>query len=91
MVLGDVNPGAELVVHGSAVIWGRLRGSVHAGAGGDAEAVVCALEIAPMRLQIADQVLGATPDGEPDGPGMAMIRDGGIVVETWQPAGTGQA
>jgi septum site-determining protein MinC len=91
VVLGDVNPGAELVIHGSAVIWGRLRGSVHAGAGGDADAVVCALEIAPMRLQIADQVLGATPDGEPDGPGMAMIRDGTIVVETWQPAGTGQA
>src|SRR5574340_73775 len=60
VVMGDVNPGAELVVHGSAVIWGRLRGMVHAGSAGDAEAVICALEFAPTRLQIADEVLDAS-------------------------------
>ena len=91
VVLGDVNPGAELVVQGSIIIWGRLRGAVHAGSDGDADAVVCALEIAPMRLQIADQVW-EKPEGDLEArPGMALIRDGGIVVEAWQPAGTGQA
>jgi septum site-determining protein MinC len=91
VVLGDVNPGAELVVQGSVIIWGRLRGAVHAGSGGDADAVVCSLEIAPMRLQIADQVW-ERPAGDLEGrPGMALIRDGGIVIEAWQPAGTGQA
>jgi len=91
VVLGDVNPGAELVVQGSAIIWGRLRGAVHAGSAGDAEAVVCALEIAPMRLQIAGEIL-QSPAGNPEGrPGMALIRDGSIVLEEWQPAGTGQA
>jgi len=91
VVLGDVNPGAELVVQGSVIIWGRLRGAVHAGSGGDAEAVVCSLEIAPMRLQIADQVW-ERPTGDLESrPGMAIIRDGGIVIEAWQPAGTGQA
>ena len=32
VVLGDVNPGAEVVAGGSVVVWGRLRGVVHAGA-----------------------------------------------------------
>jgi septum site-determining protein MinC len=91
VVLGDVNPGAELVVQGSVIIWGRLRGAVHAGSGGDANAVVCSLEIAPMRLQIADQAW-EKPAGDLEArPGMALIRDGGIVIEAWQPAGTGQA
>jgi septum site-determining protein MinC len=91
VVLGDVNPGAELVVQGSVIIWGRLRGAVHAGSGGDADAVVCSLEIAPMRLQIADQVWDK-PAGDLEArPGTARIRDGGIVIEAWQPAGSGQA
>ena len=89
VVLGDVNPGAELVVQGSVIIWGRLRGAVHAGSGGDADAVVCSLEIAPMRLQIADQVWDK-PAGDLEArPGTARIRDGGIVIEAWQPAGSG--
>jgi septum site-determining protein MinC len=91
VVLGDVNPGAELVVQGSVIIWGRLRGAVHAGSGGDADAVVCSLEIAPMKLQIADHVW-ERPAGDLEArPGMALVRDGGIVIEAWQPAGTGQA
>jgi len=89
VVLGDVNPGAEMVVQGSVIIWGRLRGAVHAGSGGDADAVVCSLEIAPMRLQIADQVWDK-PAGDLEArPGTARIRDGGIVIEAWQPAGSG--
>ncbi|MFH1186041.1 MAG: septum site-determining protein MinC [Chloroflexota bacterium] len=90
VVLGDVNPGAELVVDGSAIVWGRLRGAVHAGAAGDAEAVVCALEFAPMRLQIAGEVLDPSAGGTEGGPAMAVIRDGSLVLEPWQPAGTAQ-
>jgi len=91
VVLGDVNPGAELVVQGSAIVWGRLRGAVHAGSTGDVEAVVCALEIAPMRLQIADQALETAAIDHEEGPTMVRIRDGGIKVEAWQSAGAGQA
>ena len=35
IVIGDVNPGAEIVSTGDIVVWGRLRGMVHAGADGD--------------------------------------------------------
>jgi septum site-determining protein MinC len=90
VVLGDVNPGAELVVHGSAVIWGRVRGMVHAGSAGDIEAVICALEFAPTRLQIADEALDASGEAIFLEPGTARIRNGSLVLEAWQAAGTGQ-
>jgi septum site-determining protein MinC len=90
VVLGDVNPGAEVIVHGSAIIWGRLRGTVHAGSAGDMEATICALEFAPTRLQVADEVLDASGEAIFLEPGTARIRNGSLVLEAWQAAGTGQ-
>ncbi len=90
VVLGDVNPGAEIVAEGSIIVWGHLRGSVHAGSAGDTESVVCALELAPMRLEIADASLERTGADPPDGSGTAFIEDQGIVIEPWQSSsGTG--
>lgn len=47
VIIGDVNPGAQVVASGDVVVWGRLRGLVHAGAEGNEEAVVCALDLSP--------------------------------------------
>jgi septum site-determining protein MinC len=89
VVLGDINPGAELVVQGSVIIWGHLRGAVHAGSAGDSEAVVCALELGAVRLQIADRLLDGSENPAQPGPAKASIRDGGIVVESWESAAAG--
>jgi septum site-determining protein MinC len=53
VVLGDVNPGAELVASGDILVFGALRGVAHAGAQGDATAKVYALELAATQLRIA--------------------------------------
>lgn len=53
VVIGDVNPGAELVATGDIVIFGALRGTAHAGAQGDTAARVYALELQPTQLRIA--------------------------------------
>jgi len=53
VVVGDVNPGAELVASGDIVVFGALRGTAHAGAQGDAAARVYALELAATQLRIA--------------------------------------
>ena len=53
VVVGDVNPGAEIVATGDIVVFGALRGTAHAGAQGDASARVYALELAPTQLRIA--------------------------------------
>lgn len=85
VVIGDVNPGAEIVASGDVIVWGRLRGLVHAGALGDETAVICALELTPTQLRIADQI-AISPD-EKRGraiPEQAAIRSGQIVAEMWQ-------
>ncbi len=89
VILGDVNPGAEVVAQGNVVIWGRLRGSVHAGTGGEPETVVCALSFAPMRLQIADQLLSFQDESEAGIAGIALIRDGRVEVESWEAGAPG--
>ncbi|HAF62553.1 MAG TPA: septum site-determining protein MinC, partial [Anaerolineaceae bacterium] len=53
VVLGDVNPGAEIMADGNVIIWGCVRGQVTAGAKGDKQAVICALELKPIQVQIA--------------------------------------
>jgi septum site-determining protein MinC len=85
VIIGDVNPGAEIVAGGSVVVWGRLRGTVHAGAQGDESAVVCALDLAPMQLRIAGRIaISPTRQGEPR-PEMAVLRDGVLHAELWKP------
>lgn len=84
IVVGDVNPGAELVAGGSVVVWGRMRGVVHAGAEGNQQAVVCALDLMPTQLRIA--MISAAPIGrkrKPQ-PEIARVQDGQIIIEAWK-------
>jgi septum site-determining protein MinC len=83
VVLGDINPGAEVIAAGSVVVWGRLRGVVHAGAEGDASAMVCALDMTPTQLRIASYI-AVTPQrkGKPH-PEIAKIIEGQVVAEPW--------
>jgi septum site-determining protein MinC len=90
IVLGDVNPGAEIVAGGSVVVWGRLRGAVHAGVDGDDKAVVCALEMDPTQLRIAGQLMTQTPKKAVFGrqkaePVMVSVQNGALMQEPWNP------
>jgi septum site-determining protein MinC len=85
VVMGDVNPGAEIIAVGDIIVWGKLRGNVHAGADGDESAVVCALDMTPTQLRIASYITISPPDKRrKPRPEMASIRDEQIVVEGWQ-------
>jgi septum site-determining protein MinC len=84
-ILGDVNPGGQIVAGGDVVIWGKLRGTVHAGASGDDTAVVCALTLTPTQLRIGSRI-ARSPEGEPrdeDLPEIARVHDDRILVEPW--------
>lgn len=85
IILGDVNPGAEVVADGSVIIWGRLRGAVQAGVEGDASAVVCALEFSPTHLRIANFTLAVQSRKGKTGPETARVKDGTILLESWNP------
>lgn len=82
-IIGDVNPGAEVIAGGSVVVWGRLRGSAHAGALGDDSAVVCAIELTPTMLRIGAAV-ARPPESRPAGPELAHVTVHGIEVEPWE-------
>lgn len=85
VIVGDVNPGAEIIAGGDVVVWGKLRGLVHAGAHGNSGAIICALELIPTQLRIADTI--AIPPGERQRqavPEMASVHGDRIVAEVWQ-------
>ena len=86
IVMGDVNPGAEIIAGGNVIVWGRLRGSIHAGAAGDTSAVVCALEMKPTYVRIASSVtFTPQPKKGKQQPEMVTNRDGNIIAEVWKP------
>ncbi len=84
VVMGDINPGAEMIAGGDVIVWGALRGMVHAGYPDNENAVVCSLMLAPVQLRIA-HLLSRPPEGyeAQARPEVATIRNGQIVVEAW--------
>ncbi len=84
VVLGDINPGAEIVAGGDIIVWGVLRGMVHAGYPDNQQALVCSLHMAPVQLRIA-HLLSRPPEGSEvqPRPEVAAIKQGQIVVEAW--------
>jgi len=84
VVLGDVNPGAEIVAEGNVIIWGRLRGMVHAGSKGNKNAVICALDLSPTQLRIAEEVSAVLKPQENPKPEIARINKAGkLQAEFW--------
>ena len=89
VVIGDVNPGAEIVAEGNVIVWGKLRGVVAAGVKGDPKAFISALELLPMRLDIGDQSVNPADRKESGKPEVAYLHNGSIVIEAWQSGSTG--
>ncbi len=92
VVLGDINPGAEVSATGNIIVMGALRGVVHAGAGGDEDAVVLAFRLQPTQLRIANHIT-RPPDNETldaNHPEMARIKDGIVTIEAFQIGGERQ-
>ncbi len=83
-LIGDVNPGAEVIAGGNVVVWGRLRGLVHAGALGDATAIICALELRPTQIRIADLIVRSPDHNKTNRPEFARIANGAIIVDHWE-------
>ena len=85
VVIGDVNPGAEVEATGNIIILGNVRGVVHAGAGGNKEASVIALNFAPTQLRVADIITrkaerhGRAAAG--NSPEIAYLKGDSIIIE----------
>ncbi len=76
VILADVNPGAEIIADGDIMVWGSLRGLAHAGAGGDIQATIIALNLESPRIQIGPYI-GMAPKAKKRGkssrPGPTLV------------------
>lgn len=82
VVVGDVNPGAEIKAGGNIIVLGQLKGMAHAGCKGDTEAFVTAIFMAPVQLRIADIITRFPEENKkgPKPPEYAFIQNGQIFV-----------
>ncbi|MFP4020896.1 MAG: septum site-determining protein MinC [Halanaerobium sp.] len=83
VIVGDVNPGAEVIAGGDIIVFGRLRGVVHAGAGGSKDSQVAALKLDPTQLRIASLIARSPDDSDSSKlqAERAYIEDDQIMVE----------
>lgn len=87
LVLGDVNPGAQVSAGGHVMVWGRLRGIAHAGQSGDRAACVVALHLHPLQIRIADLVARGPVEAPPAGLAeKAHLVDGRIQIDPADPS-----
>ena len=59
IIFGDLNPGGKAIAAGDILVWGRLRGIAHAGAQGNIQCRITALQMEFTQLRIADAVARA--------------------------------
>jgi len=56
VIAGDVNAGARIISQGNVIVLGTLQGNAYAGAAGNQNCFIAALEMSPAQLQIGDIV-----------------------------------
>lgn len=89
VVIGDVNPGAEIVAEGSVVVWGRVRGMIHAGSKGDRSAFICALDLSATQIRIAGESSATLKPQKDPRPEVASVNgEGKLQAELWHPGET---
>lgn len=84
IIIGDVNPGAKVVSKGNIIILGSLKGNVFAGATGNVNSFVVALDMRPVQIRIGD-IIARSPD-KPVKTAVketkiAFVEDGNIYIE----------
>lgn len=80
ILVGDVNPGGSIIADGDILVWGRLRGLAQAGANGNEQCIVMALQMEPTQIRIADWV-ARSPEPLPEFyPEVAYVSPEGIRI-----------
>ncbi|HWT27292.1 MAG TPA: septum site-determining protein MinC [Mobilitalea sp.] len=84
IIIGDVNHGARVVSKGNIIVLGSLKGTAFAGATGNTNAFVVALDMNPTQIRIADTI-ARSPDkpvkDEVKEAKIAFLEEGNIYIE----------
>lgn len=84
IILGDVNPGAKVIAKGNVVVLGALKGNIFAGANGNENCFVAALDMNPMQIRIGDVLARCADNAKPEKnvfPKIAFVENGSIFIE----------
>lgn len=87
IIIGDVNPGAQIISKGNIVVLGCCMGTLYAGAAGDRSCFAAALTMKPMQVRIADKtarsaIVKKTDTGEyPAEPKIVYIKDDHLQIK----------
>jgi septum site-determining protein MinC len=81
VIIGDVNPGGEIIAAGDVIVWGNLRGIVHAGSRGNENCLIMALQMCPTQIRIANYI-ARSPENPPAKlePEVAHVSEGAIRI-----------
>lgn len=84
VIIGEVNHGASIVSKGNIIVLGSLKGNAFAGATGNTNSFVVALDMSPTQIRIADTIARA-PDkpvkNEVKEAKIAFCEEGNIYIE----------
>lgn len=84
VIIGDVNNGARVVSKGNIIVLGSLKGNAFAGATGNTNSFVVALDMSPTQIRIADTIARSPDKPVKDAvkePKIAFLEDGNIYIE----------
>ncbi|MGI6053585.1 MAG: septum site-determining protein MinC [Clostridium sp.] len=84
VMIGDVERGARIVARGNVIVLGTLSGTIHAGAAGNENAVIAAMEMAPSQLRIAGISCAGNKKGKRlgRGPMIASLEEGILEIRS---------
>lgn len=83
VLMGDVNPGGQVIAGGDVIVLGRLCGNAVAGHPENEMAIVMALDFRPTQIQIGGFVAAGLPAGSDKVAEFAHVEEGKIVVEDY--------
>ena len=80
VIIGNVDHGARVTAKGNVIVLGELKGTVTAGVSGNPQAVVMALDMAPLQIRIGDMSSRFNERNKRlgRGPMIALAEDGAI-------------
>jgi len=85
ILLGDINPGSEIVATGNIIVMGSVKGVVHAGAEGDLGSFIVASILDPMQIRIGN-LIACKSESESikhHSPEIAQVDQGQIVISPY--------
>ena len=83
LLMGDLNPGSEVIAGGDILILGSLRGKASAGHPDNEGALILALDFRPTQIRIGSLVAAGLPPSKEKTIEFAHVLNGAIVVEDY--------